>query len=127
MAIKRQGQILVEKGSDGCTTVKAMLFGFLRRDGGLWESVCEPLDLVTSGATQEEAIRNTGTAINMWFESCLRRGTLEAALTELGWEAESISKLRQPIMDCETEPTPEFHLDKRERKRWSGHLDLHAA
>lgn len=43
------------------------------------------LDLSTCGDTYEEAYRNFGETVRLFFDECVARGTLEDALASLGW------------------------------------------
>ena len=46
-------------------------------------AVCEELDLAGQGATQEAAIAALRESIQLFMESCLERGVLDAALREM--------------------------------------------
>jgi predicted RNase H-like HicB family nuclease len=61
------------------------LFGVIRRDGRWYVAHCPPLDLTTQGRSAEEAKRNLREAAELFFTSCLERGTLDQALRELGF------------------------------------------
>jgi predicted RNase H-like HicB family nuclease len=43
------------------------------------------LDLATHGATLAEAKKNFHEAVDLWFDACVEKGTLDKALLELGW------------------------------------------
>jgi predicted RNase H-like HicB family nuclease len=62
---------------------------YLRRDGRKWVAVCPALDVASQGATEAEAQAALKEAIDLWFESCLERETLEAALREVGFRVRS--------------------------------------
>jgi len=50
-----------------------------------WISWCPLLDVYSQGESKDEAKRCLREAIGLWVESCLERGTLDAALEELGF------------------------------------------
>jgi predicted RNase H-like HicB family nuclease/predicted RNA binding protein YcfA (HicA-like mRNA interferase family) len=50
-----------------------------------WVTGCPALDLFSQGRTEEEAKQCLKEAIELWVEDCLERGTLEAALREVGF------------------------------------------
>lgn len=50
------------------------------------------LEVSSHGVTPAEALKNIKEAVSLWFESCLERGTLEAALKDLGWHKHGPSK-----------------------------------
>lgn len=83
------GGLRVRPLEDGRTEVAAFLKGYLTQQAGMWVSECPPLDLATCGRTKAEALVNTKDAIEAFFESCIARGTLRAALKNLGWNLES--------------------------------------
>ena len=58
---------------------------FLRRDGDQWVAVCPAVDVGSQGADKREAIQSVQEAVQLWFESCIERGTLPQALRELGF------------------------------------------
>lgn len=61
------------------------LFGVIEREGDLFIAHCPPLDVATQGETRDEAKKNLLEACELFILSCLERGTLDAALRELGW------------------------------------------
>lgn len=64
--------------------VRSLLFG-TGPDGDQWIGSCPSLDVATVGDTREEALEALDEAVNLWVESCVRRGTIREALTELGF------------------------------------------
>ena len=55
-------------------------------DGDQWVGSCPSLDVATVGNTREKAlVEALDEAVNLWIESCVRRGTLREALRELGF------------------------------------------
>ncbi|MEW6202185.1 MAG: type II toxin-antitoxin system HicB family antitoxin [bacterium] len=65
----------------------AHLFGEVKKDGDWYVSCCPPLDVYSQGKTKEEAINNLIEASTLFIESCIKRGTLDEVLRELGFEA----------------------------------------
>jgi predicted RNase H-like HicB family nuclease len=61
------------------------LKGVVRREGKRWIAGCPSLNVYSQGRTREDAQRCLEEAVELWFESCLERGTLGAALQEVGF------------------------------------------
>jgi len=62
------------------------LLGFVRRETrSRWIAVCPKLDVVTQGKSADDAKRCLDEAVELWFEDCLERGTLQQALRECGF------------------------------------------
>jgi predicted RNase H-like HicB family nuclease len=62
------------------------LRAFVRRDTDeRWVAVCPSLDVASQGVSPDDAKRCLDEAVQLWFESCLERGTLERALQELNF------------------------------------------
>ncbi|MDR2160687.1 MAG: type II toxin-antitoxin system HicB family antitoxin [Desulfovibrio sp.] len=55
-----------------------------KSSGKYWLASCPNLDITTQGGTFERAEQNLREALWLFVESCIRRGTLERALAELG-------------------------------------------
>ena len=55
------------------------------KEGGTFVAYAPALDLSTCGDSFEEAQRRFSAAADLYFEECLKRGTLEEALTSYGW------------------------------------------
>lgn len=51
-------------------------------------SYCPPLDIYSQGPTRETALENLVEAIQLFFESCYERGTLDKVLRDCGFEPE---------------------------------------
>ncbi|MBI1354649.1 MAG: type II toxin-antitoxin system HicB family antitoxin [Acidobacteria bacterium] len=66
-------------------TLAVRLEARVRRAGALWVAACPPLDVVTQADTQPEALAALREAVEAWFESCVERGVLDAALREAGF------------------------------------------
>ncbi len=47
---------------------------------------CPPFEVLSQGRTEEEAVRNLFEAIQLFVESCYRRGTLQQVLEECGFK-----------------------------------------
>jgi hypothetical protein len=62
------------------------LRAFVRRDiKTRWIAVCPKLDIATQGTTPDDAKRQLDDAVKAWFEDCIERGTLDAAMRECGF------------------------------------------
>ena len=53
-------------------------------DTGLYVSHCDPLDVCSQGATEEEAINNLNEAVQILLSTCDDMGTLSDVLRECG-------------------------------------------
>lgn len=58
---------------------------WFRRDGRQWVVWCPAIDVMTQARTKKEALEALREAVELWFESCIERGVLDAALDEVGW------------------------------------------
>jgi predicted RNase H-like HicB family nuclease len=58
-----------------------------RPSGKYWFASCPSLDLATQGETFERAAENLREALWLFFDSCIKRGTLEQVLAEAGYSA----------------------------------------
>jgi predicted RNase H-like HicB family nuclease len=73
------------------------LIGCTRREGGWFFAHCPPLDITTQGRTLAEAKQNLQEAAGLFIISCIERGTLDAALRELGFvKVEAQLQARMP-------------------------------
>jgi len=64
-------------------TLDVELRAFVRRDTDeRWIAACPSIDVVSQGDSADEAKRCLNEAVQLWFESCIERGTLEQALRE---------------------------------------------
>ncbi|MBU6231756.1 MAG: hypothetical protein KGI45_02945 [Patescibacteria group bacterium] len=58
---------------------------FLREDDQ-FVAYTPALDLSTSGDTFEQAKKRFGEVVHIFFDECLKMGTLESVLSDLGWK-----------------------------------------
>ena len=56
----------------------------VRSDSVGYVSCCPPLDIYSQGPTKETALENLVEAIQLFFESCYERGTLDKVLGIVG-------------------------------------------
>jgi predicted RNase H-like HicB family nuclease len=61
------------------------LRGVVRREGRRWVAGCPKLNVWSQGSSQPDAKLSLQEAVELWFEDCLARGTLDAALREVGF------------------------------------------
>jgi predicted RNase H-like HicB family nuclease len=62
------------------------LRAFVRRETrNRWIAVCPKIDVTTQGTSVDDAKRCLDEAVQLWFEDCIERGTLEQALRECGF------------------------------------------
>ena len=52
------------------------------REGDVYVSYCPALDLYSQGDTEEEASANLIEALQLFIQSCVERGTLDAVMKE---------------------------------------------
>ncbi len=57
-----------------------------------WVAYTPVLDFSSAGDTLQEAQKNFGEAVRLFFEECLRKGTLEEVLKSCGWNKVSRPK-----------------------------------
>lgn len=65
-----------------------------RPEGERWLAECPDLGIITQGPSFLEAQDNLREAILLFFESCIRRGTLERVLFEAGFEPVYVKKMQ---------------------------------
>jgi len=57
----------------------------LEKEGDIWVASCVPLDVVSQGATKEDATQNLAEAVSLFIETSHTMGTLDEVLTERGF------------------------------------------
>ena len=73
--------------------VQFNLYGMVKKENGVYVAICPVMDVASQGETIRAAKQNLEEACKLFLESCIRRGTLDRALEELGFRpAESKSK-----------------------------------
>lgn len=64
-------------------TVDVKLRAFVRKETKKrWVAVCPAVGVASQGESASDAKASLKEAVQMWFESCIERGTLERALQE---------------------------------------------
>ncbi len=64
-------------------TVDVKLRAFVRKEKKTrWVAVCPSVGVASQGQSAEQAKKELTEAVQLWFESCIERGTLERALQE---------------------------------------------
>lgn len=99
--------------------VKVKLLCFAHRDKrNRWITECHRLRIASQGKTLEAAKESLREAIQLWFESCLERDTLDEAMRELGFEhasAEEVAAADEGVLIVGAPAAPEtgdsFQLD----------------
>lgn len=66
--------------------IQASLPVMFLKEGRMFVAHCPLLDLSTCGETFDEAKENIEEALDIFFEECVSRGTLDKALSSLGWQ-----------------------------------------
>lgn len=84
------------------------LRAFVRRETKKrWIAVCPHIDVVSQGQSANDAKRCLDEAVQLWFEDCIERGTLDEALRECGF---------RPATREEAETAPEHIVVTREEE-----------
>jgi predicted RNase H-like HicB family nuclease len=76
-----------------------------RPSGKYWIASCPSLDLATQGETFERAAENLREALRLFFDSCIKRGTMEQVLAEAGYsavEAAAVSEVAKSFVQPTT-------------------------
>jgi predicted RNase H-like HicB family nuclease len=80
------------------------LRAFVRRDTGKrWIAVCPSIDVASQGTDADDAKRCLDEAVQLWFESCIERGTLERALQESHFRPLHDDEVDQAEIDTATD------------------------
>ncbi|MBM4395603.1 MAG: type II toxin-antitoxin system HicB family antitoxin [Deltaproteobacteria bacterium] len=102
-------------------------FVYEERDG-TWVAHCPDLDLSSCGSSEEDAYSHMHEAIDLFVRSCIERGTLERALTELGWRCLGpTGRQQKPCNLAASDAPPAFMIDAIKRThegRWSSTIRL---
>ena len=93
------------------------LDAWLRRDGRQWLAWCPGIDVMTQAGTRKKVLESLREAVELWFESCIERNVLGAALKEAGFEevpddeelleGSNVVKVRRPAPEM---PEAEFRF-----------------
>lgn len=73
-------------------TYNVRLNSWFRRDGRAWLAWCPSIDVRTQARTKKGALEALREAVQLWFESCIERDVLDAALKEVGFEEVSLGE-----------------------------------
>ena len=85
-------------------TLDVELRAFVRRDTDeRWVAVCPSIDVASQGTSVADAKRCLDEAVQLWFESCIERGTLERALQESNFRPSYAAEIDHPDNDLETD------------------------
>ncbi len=74
-----------------------------RKDGKHWISVCPCLEICSMGDSRANALAAVEKAVELWIESCVRRGTLREALRQLGFSAMDRLPLTKDVFTLDDE------------------------
>jgi predicted RNase H-like HicB family nuclease len=76
------------------------LRAFVRCDAeGRWIAVCPSIGVASQGIDSDDAKRCLDEAVQLWFESCIERGTLERALQESNFRPLHAAEVNQRYRD----------------------------
>ena len=67
------------------TAYRIRLEGLTEQHDRQWVAECPVIQVMSQGRTQRQAMKALNDAVALWFESCIARGTLKAALVECGF------------------------------------------
>ena len=74
-----------ERMDSSVTGYSVQLDAWFRRDGRKWLAWCPAINVITQARTKKRAKESLREAVELWFESCIDRGVLDAALKEVGF------------------------------------------
>jgi len=83
--------------------VKFALSVIVIKEGDSFIAHSPALDLSTVGDTFDEAKNRFGEAVEIFFEEISRKGTVDQALTELGWQKQNNEYLPPMVVGSQTE------------------------
>lgn len=67
-------------------------------ESGYWSVVFPELGVGSQGETLEKASANASEALFLWFEYCIKAGTLDQALLECDIDPNKVQSLHQELM-----------------------------
>lgn len=73
------------------------------REGDSFIAYTPALDLSTVGDTLEEAKERFDEAVKIFFEEIVKKGTIDQALTELGWQKKNNQFFPPIVVSSQTE------------------------
>ena len=73
------------------------------KEGDSFVAYSPALDLSTVGKTFDEAKIRFGEAVQIFFEEITKRGTVDQALTELGWQRQNKEYVPPMVVGNQTE------------------------
>ena len=68
------------------------------KEGDVYVSYCQALDVYSQGETEEEASTNLIEALHLFVQSCYERGTLDAVMKERGFAVERDSPATAEVL-----------------------------
>ena len=84
-------------------TIQFALSVTVIKEGDSFIAYSPALDLSTVGDTFDEAKKRFGEAVQIFFEEITEKGTVEKALTELGWQKHNKEYIPPLVVGHETE------------------------
>jgi len=83
-------------------TLDVELHAFVRCDTKeRWIAVCPSIGVASQGISADDARRCLDEAVELWFESCIERGTLERALQESNFRPLHVAESDQAGSDSD--------------------------
>jgi len=88
---------------------------FVEQEVGTVVALCAPLDVMSQGATRQEAKRHLVEAVQLFVESCFERGTLNRILKKCGGKIarEDPSKPHWFVIDVPLPLVDQQHAESR--------------
>jgi len=85
-------------------TLDVELRAFVRRDTEeRWIAVCPSIGVASQGDSSADAKRCLDEAVQLWFESCIERGTLERALQESNFRPLHVAETNHDAGDTDVD------------------------
>jgi predicted RNase H-like HicB family nuclease len=81
----KRGSLLEQETVDSVQISFDLLCTVKQETKSRWVTGCPQLDVYSQGKTKAEAEQSLREAITVWVKNCLERGTLGAALEEVGF------------------------------------------
>ena len=102
--------------------VSVRVRGVVWSEEDTWIAGFPRLDVYSQGDTPDEAKKNASDALRLWVDSCLDRGTLGAALQELGWHR------NRQTSSAPNDPEPDraSHLEDTLGEPWEERIEIPA-
>ena len=109
--MSKKQQFQGQWGDGQKTTIQCKLPIIIFEEEGSTIVFCAPLDLSGYGANEEEAKRSWESALDIYFDYTMKKGSLAEDLKNLGWE------IKKSVKKKLTPPSMSYLLDRNEEFR----------